>query len=64
MSYAYAKSFDNLKRRAVDFAVSMWAKGAMITLCYWPNLEGKENLPPNDEASASLPPGVYVYVWH
>ena len=30
---------------AVDLMVGLWAKGAMVSLCYWPTLVGLENLP-------------------
>ena len=55
VAYAYSKAFDELKRRAVDFSVSLWAKGAMLSLCYWPTLIGKENLPPDDEPVMYIP---------
>lgn len=55
LAYAYSKVFDNLRRRAVDFGVALWAKGAMISLCYWPKLVGAENLPASDEAVMYIP---------
>ena len=35
--------------------MALWAKGAMISLCYWPQLVGKENLPPADEPVVYIP---------
>jgi len=55
LAYAYSLLFDKLRRRAVDFFVALWAKGAMTCLLYWPKLEGRENLLPANEACMYIP---------
>lgn len=54
-AYFWSMTFDKLRRRAVDFMVGLWAKGAMVSLLYWPKLTGKDNLPPNQEAVMYIP---------
>ncbi len=49
--YVWSLAFDRLRRRAVDYCVGLWAKGAMLSLLYWPKLIGKENLPPSQVLS-------------
>ncbi|EKX44781.1 hypothetical protein GUITHDRAFT_109206 [Guillardia theta CCMP2712] len=55
-AYAYSLLFDKLRRRAVDFFVALWAKGAMTCLLYWPKLEGRENLLPANEVHPAIDP--------
>jgi len=53
--YMWSLAFDRLRRRAVDFCVGLWAKGALVSLLYWPKLVGKENLPPPQEGVMYIP---------
>lgn len=47
--------FDEKKRRAMDFMVSLWAKLSMLTCGYRPTLVGAEELPPRGEAVVYVP---------
>lgn len=47
--------FDEKRRRAMDFMVSLWAKLAMLSCGYRPKLIGAEELPPLGEAVVYVP---------